>query len=135
MILPGIEPMMNRAEKAFIPNFPQATLDARSVKRRSYSREDDDVKRIARVLAIAAAAACLSPTAYSQSYPVKPVRVIIPAAAGDSCDVLTRLIGPKLNERLGQPFTVDNRPGASGQLGLMLLTQAVPDGYTLACGQ
>ena len=61
--------------------------------------------------------------------------MIIPASPGDSCDVLTRLVAPKVNERLGQSFTVDNRPGAGGQLGLMLLTKAAPDGYTLACGQ
>jgi tripartite-type tricarboxylate transporter receptor subunit TctC len=73
--------------------------------------------------------------ALSQSYPSKPIRVIIPASPGDSCDVLARLVGQKVSERLGQQLTVDNRPGAGGQLGLMLLTQAPPDGYTLACGQ
>lgn len=74
-------------------------------------------------------------SAFSQSYPAKPIRVIIPAAPADSCDVLTRLIGPKMTERLGQQLVVDNRPGAGGQLGLMVLTQAAPDGYTIACGQ
>jgi tripartite-type tricarboxylate transporter receptor subunit TctC len=73
--------------------------------------------------------------AYSQSYPAKPIRVIIPAAPGDSCDVLARLVGQKMSERLGQPLTIDNRPGAGGQLGLVLLRQAAPDGYTIACGQ
>ncbi|MDB5903882.1 MAG: hypothetical protein JWM26_2760 [Betaproteobacteria bacterium] len=73
--------------------------------------------------------------ALAQSYPARPVRVIIPAAPGDSCDVLARLVGQKMSERLGQPFTIDNRPGAGGQLGLVLLKQAPPDGYTLACGQ
>jgi tripartite-type tricarboxylate transporter receptor subunit TctC len=73
--------------------------------------------------------------ASAQSYPARPVRVIIPAAPGDSCDVLARLVGQKMSERLGQPFTIDNRPGAGGQLGLVLLKQAAPDGYTLACGQ
>ena len=82
-----------------------------------------------------AVAALFAAPALAQSYPVKPVRVIIPAAAGDSCDVLARLVGPKLTERLGQGFTIDNRPGAGGQLGLMLLTQAPQDGYTIACGQ
>ena len=83
----------------------------------------------------AAAAALHAGTAYSQAYPSKPIRVLIPAAPGDSCDVLSRLVGPKVTERLGQPLTIDNRPGAGGQLGLMLLTQAAPDGYTVACGQ
>ena len=74
-------------------------------------------------------------SAHSQAYPNKVIRVIIPAAAGDSCDVLARLVGQKVSERLGQQLTIDNRPGAGGQLGLMLLTQAAPDGYTIACGQ
>jgi tripartite-type tricarboxylate transporter receptor subunit TctC len=73
--------------------------------------------------------------AVAQNYPAKSVRVIVPASPGDSCDTLTRMVGQKLAERLGQQFAVDNRPGAGGQLGLSLLTQAAPDGYTLACGQ
>ena len=73
-------------------------------------------------------------TAHAQ-YPSKPIRVIIPGAPGDSCDLLTRLIAPKLGERLGQPLVIENRAGASGQLGLSLLKQAPADGHTLACGQ
>jgi len=72
---------------------------------------------------------------FAQSYPAKPIRLIVPQSAGDSCDVLSRLIGQKVGERLGQQLTVDNRPGAGGQLGLQLLTQAPRDGYTIACGQ
>ena len=82
-----------------------------------------------------ALAVCHMGAVHSQGYPGKPIRVIIPASPGDSCDVLTRLIAPKVSERLGQQLTVDNRPGASGQLGLTLLAKAAPDGYTLACGQ
>jgi len=81
-------------------------------------------------------AAALPPAgALAQNYPVKPVRVIVPASPGDSCDILTRLIGQKVGERLGQAFTADNRPGASGMLGLQLIAQAPPDGYTIGCGQ
>jgi len=72
---------------------------------------------------------------FAQGYPNKPIRLIVPQSAGDSCDVLSRLIGQKVGERLGQQLTVDNRPGAGGQLGLQLLTQAPRDGYTIACGQ
>lgn len=82
-----------------------------------------------------AALAMLAGGANAQSYPNKAVRLIVPQSPGDSCDVLSRLIGQKVAERLGQPFTVDNRPGAGGQLGLQLLTQSAPDGYTIACGQ
>jgi len=73
--------------------------------------------------------------AFAQSYPTKPIRVIVPAAPGDSCDVLSRLIGQKVGERLGQPLAADNRVGAGGQLGLQLLAQAPADGYTIGCGQ
>ena len=80
------------------------------------------------------ACVCAS-AAMAQTYPNKPIRVIIPGAPGDSCDVLVRLVAPKVSERLGQPLVIDNRPGSGGQLGLNLLKQAQPDGYTLACGQ
>jgi tripartite-type tricarboxylate transporter receptor subunit TctC len=80
-------------------------------------------------------AAVLTGGAHGQGYPAKSIRVIIPAAPGDSCDTLTRLVGTKMSERLGQQFTVDNRPGAGGQLGLALLSRAPADGYTIGCGQ
>ena len=91
--------------------------------------------RIATSMILFAAVAVYTGGAYAQGYPNKPVRLIVPQSAGDSCDVLSRLIGQKVGERLGQQFTVDNRPGAGGQLGLQLLTQSAPDGYTIACGQ
>jgi tripartite-type tricarboxylate transporter receptor subunit TctC len=72
---------------------------------------------------------------HAQTYPAKTVRILVPAAAGDSCDTLSRLIAPKVSERLGQQFVVDNRPGAGGQLGLQLAAQSPADGYTIACGQ
>ena len=71
----------------------------------------------------------------AQAYPARPVRLIVPAAPGDSCDVLSRLIGQKVGERLGQPLAVDNRVGAGGQLGLQLIAQSPADGYTIGCGQ
>jgi tripartite-type tricarboxylate transporter receptor subunit TctC len=82
------------------------------------------------------AAMTLQPGVLSaQGYPNRSVRVIVPASPGDSCDILTRLIGHKVGERLGQQFAADNRPGASGMLGLQLIAQAPPDGYTIGCGQ
>jgi tripartite-type tricarboxylate transporter receptor subunit TctC len=71
----------------------------------------------------------------AQAYPTRAVRVIVPASPGDSCDILTRLIGHKVGERLGQQFAADNRPGASGMLGMQMIAQAPPDGYTIGCGQ
>jgi tripartite-type tricarboxylate transporter receptor subunit TctC len=73
--------------------------------------------------------------AQAQTYPNKPIRIIVPAGSGDSCDILSRLVAPKLTERLGQAVVIDNRAGSAGQLGLTLIKQAAPDGYTLGCGQ
>lgn len=83
----------------------------------------------------AGAAAQIPSTGSGQAYPVRAIRVIIPAGAGDSCDVLSRLVGYKAGEKLGQQFAIDNRPGAGGQLGLQMIAKAPPDGYTLGCGQ
>jgi len=77
----------------------------------------------------------LSCGAWAQAYPNKPIRIVVPAGPGDSCDILTRLIAPKLTERLGQAIVIDNRAGSAGQLGLTLIKQAPADGYTLGCGQ
>jgi len=55
---------------------------------------------------------------YGQSYPSKPIKIIIPFPPGNTTDIMTRLIGPKMTERLGQQIVVENRPGASGMLGL-----------------
>jgi tripartite-type tricarboxylate transporter receptor subunit TctC len=85
-------------------------------------------------LHLAAGAAALpvgSRIARAQSYPVKPVRIIVPAAAGGSADVLARLIGRWLSERLGQPFLIENRPGAGTTIGTEAVVNAPPDGYTL----
>lgn len=68
-------------------------------------------------------------------YPAKPIRVIVPFPPGDAADILARLIGPKVTERLGQPMVVENRAGASGQIGMALLKDAPADGYTIGLGQ
>jgi tripartite-type tricarboxylate transporter receptor subunit TctC len=73
--------------------------------------------------------------AAAQTYPSKPIRVIVPFPPGDAADILSRLIGPKVSERMGQQIVVENRPGASGQIGLELAARAAPDGYTIAAGQ
>ena len=91
--------------------------------------------RFAISLILFAAATLPAGGAFAQAYPSKPVRVIVPAGPGDSCDVLSRLIAQKVSEALGQPFTVDNRAGAGGQLGLQLLAKSPTDGYTIGCGQ
>jgi tripartite-type tricarboxylate transporter receptor subunit TctC len=67
----------------------------------------------------------------AQQYPVRPVRIIVPLAAGGAMDTVTRALAGKLNEAFNQSVVVDNRPGAGSQVGLDLLAQAAPDGHTL----
>jgi tripartite-type tricarboxylate transporter receptor subunit TctC len=86
-------------------------------------------------MAIAAFAAPAMVHAQAYPYPNKPIKIIIPFPPGNTTDIMTRLIAPKMSERLGQPVIVENRPGASGMLGLELFAHAAPDGYTIAVGQ
>jgi tripartite-type tricarboxylate transporter receptor subunit TctC len=74
-----------------------------------------------------------APTAHAQTdaYPVKAVRVIVGFAPGGSLDLISRMIAPRLGELLGQQIIVDNRPGASGNIGTEMVARAAPDGYTL----
>jgi tripartite-type tricarboxylate transporter receptor subunit TctC len=73
--------------------------------------------------------------AHAQGWPARPIRVIVPFPPGDAADILARLIGPQVSERLGQQMVVENRPGASGQIGMALLKDAAADGYTIGVGQ
>jgi tripartite-type tricarboxylate transporter receptor subunit TctC len=88
-----------------------------------------------RVFVLAAFVLGLAPSALAQSWPSKPIKIIIPFPPGNTTDIMARLIGPKITERLGQPIIVENRPGASGMLGLDYVAKAAPDGYILAAGQ
>ena len=67
----------------------------------------------------------------TDSYPTKPVRIIVPLTPGGGVDTLARIVGQHYNSVWGQPFIVDNRPGAGGNIGLETVAKAVPDGYTL----
>jgi tripartite-type tricarboxylate transporter receptor subunit TctC len=93
--------------------------------------------RMFTLCALALSAGILSATEVSaaQSYPVRAVRIVVPFPPGEAADIIARLVTPVLSERMGQQFVVDNRPGASGQLGLLLLKQATPDGYNIGMGQ
>jgi tripartite-type tricarboxylate transporter receptor subunit TctC len=88
-------------------------------------------RRLLHLAAGAVALPAVSRVAWAQAYPSRPVHIIVGFAAGSAFDILARLIGQWLSERLGQPFVVDNRPGAGGTIGTEAAARARPDGYTL----
>jgi tripartite-type tricarboxylate transporter receptor subunit TctC len=106
--------------------FTSARRDPRSVAARALQ-----------LFALAAASSLLPLAASGQSaaqYPQRPVRMLIPYAPGGATDIVARDISSRLQETLGQPFVVDNRPGASGNIAVEAAARAAPDGYTLLVG-
>ena len=92
------------------------------------------MKTIRRLLCLSAGLllpAVVTAAVAQQSYPSRPVRVIVAFAPGGSADYVARVVGHKLGEQLGQQFVVDNRAGASGAIGTDLVAKSAPDGYTL----
>lgn len=77
------------------------------------------------------AAAIAGSKALAQSYPARPVTIVVPFAAGGGSDLLARLVSQKLEEKLGKPFIIENRPGAATMLAAMQVVRSAPDGYTL----
>ena len=83
------------------------------------------------VLALTLLAASACPWAQAQSFPSKPIRIVVPNAPGGGGDLTTRTVGQKISETLGQPVIIDNKPGAGGVLAGEMVAKAAPDGYTL----
>jgi tripartite-type tricarboxylate transporter receptor subunit TctC len=77
---------------------------------------------------------CCSAMGQADRFPNKPIRIVVPWAAGGGADIITRSIGQKLNERWGQQVVVDNRPGAATIIGTEIVAKAAPDGYTILLG-
>ena len=82
-------------------------------------------------IAVAFLGALLSLPAYAQSYPVKPVRILVGFSPGGSTDMTARIFGQELNKLWGTQVVVDNRPGASGMIAAELVSKVAPDGYTM----
>lgn len=92
-------------------------------------------KRAHHLLRLAAAAAALAAlAAHAQTYPSKPITIVVPFAAGGATDITARLIGTQLGEALHTTVIVDNKPGANSQIGTVAVVRAAPDGYTLLMG-
>ena len=91
------------------------------------------VRRVLRAALAVACTACVFQTGLSaaQTWPLKPLRIVVPFSAGGPADITTRTITPRLTELLGQGFVVDNRAGATGIIGAEIVAKAPPDGYTL----
>src|SRR5262245_47640342 len=79
----------------------------------------------------AAALPAMSRIAGAQAYPTRPVRIVVGFAPGGATDIMARLMGQSLSERLGQQFVIENRPGAASNVGTEAVVNAAPDGYTL----
>ena len=84
-----------------------------------------------KILAVSATLAALPMLASAQAYPTHAIRVIVPAPPGGAIDTIARVVGDKLAASMGQPVVIDNRPGASNNLGTEVLAKAAPDGYTI----
>lgn len=84
-----------------------------------------------RLAMLTVAALTLAGRAQAQDYPARPIQVIVPFAGGSASDVVTRIMLDRMSKSLGQPFVVDNRPGAGGNIGTLAVTRAAPDGHTL----
>src|SRR5262249_48037359 len=80
------------------------------------------------ILALAPAA---SPCAHAEDYPVRPVTIVVPYTPGGSTEILSRMVGQKLEERLGKPVLIENKPGAGTVIGPTAVVKSAPDGYTL----
>jgi tripartite-type tricarboxylate transporter receptor subunit TctC len=91
-------------------------------------------RRFLHLAAVAIGTLAAPGLASAQAYPTRPIQVIVPFAGGSASDVVMRILLDRMAKSIGQPFVVDNRPGAGGNIGTSAATKATPDGYTLVMG-
>ena len=84
-----------------------------------------------KLIALAISFSLAAGTAFAQAYPNKPIRIVVPFAAGGTSDILARAIGPRMTEAWGQPVVVENKTGANGNVGAEFVVRSAPDGYTM----
>src|SRR6185369_4842283 len=107
---------------------------ARLFHTQSFAHTEDRRERSMRwtiVLAVAAVAALAAPASAQDRYPSRPVKLVLPQPAGGAVDLIARALADRLAEQMGQPFIVENMPGANGSLAGGNVARATPDGYTL----
>ena len=88
-------------------------------------------RAVLRLIAASAALPAAARMTWAQAYPARPLRIIVPFPAGQASDTVARLVGQSLSQQLGQPFVIENRTGAGGNIGTESVVRAMPDGYTL----
>ena len=88
-------------------------------------------RAVLRLIAASAALPAAARMTWAQAYPARPLRIIVPFPAGQASDTVARLVGQSLSQRLGQPFVIENRTGAGGNIGTESVVRAMPDGYAL----
>ena len=88
-------------------------------------------KSLFKALALSASIAALPTLVAAQAYPTRPIKIIVPAPPGGAIDVIARVVGDKIGASMGQPVIVENKPGASNNLGTEILAKSTPDGYTI----
>jgi tripartite-type tricarboxylate transporter receptor subunit TctC len=104
------------------------------VPRATETPGDEPVRSPHRRLVVAAALAAFAGAAFAQPYPNKPIRAVVPFAAGSATDQIGRAFAEKMSQLLGQQVVIDNKPGANGMIGADAVAKAAPDGYTILFG-
>jgi tripartite-type tricarboxylate transporter receptor subunit TctC len=110
-----------------------ASLYAAAVQEAGIQREDAliGIRSVLQVTAVALVAVAAAATGHAQSYPQRPIKLVVPYPPGGSTDPVARLLAAEIEKPLGQPVVVENKPGAAGSIGTELVARAAPDGYTI----